>query len=371
MMSAQGDHISSPTVLVVAEGGDAGGIGRYCVDLAELMGERARLVCLCVDPCPDERACWLAAESAKRDIPLMRVHMPAKAWRAGLAGLVAAWKLHGRPIVHVNGRRGNAIAMVARLVVPGFRYVTTVHGVLGLHDRRNAIYRVVDLAAGRLATAVIAVSADTRRRLLKAGTPDTRIVVVPNGLAATELAALRAVAARREPRGDGIGGRGQPLRVGFLGRLSPEKGTRELIEACQRLHGSNAPVTVAIAGDGPDLEWMVRQSGPMVDQGFLQFVGEVRDVPAFLGAVDVLAMPSHNEGMPYVLLEAMAAGCAVVAFDVGGIGEVIRTEFARDPRTPTRCRRLGDGPSTPRRRARDDRRHRAERGRGHGGRVRP
>jgi glycosyltransferase involved in cell wall biosynthesis len=252
--------------------------------------------------------------------------MPAKAWRSGLAGLVAVWKHHGRPIVHVNGRRGNAIAMVARLVVPGFRYVTTVHGVLGLHDRRNVIYRLVDLAAGRFATAVIAVSADTRRRLLKAGTPDSRIVVVPNGLAATELAALRAVAARREPGDAWMDAHGRPLRVGFLGRLSPEKGTRELIEACQHLHGSGASVTVVIAGDGPDLEWMVRASGPMVEDGFLRFVGEVRDVPAFLGDVDVLVMPSHNEGMPYVLLEAMAAGCAVVAFDVGGIGEVIQTD---------------------------------------------
>jgi glycosyltransferase involved in cell wall biosynthesis len=114
------------------------------------------------------------------------------------------------------------------------------------------------------------------------------------------------------------------MRVGFLGRLSPEKGTRELVLACHRLHEANAPITVAIAGDGPDRAWMMVEARAMIESGFMHFAGTVRDATSFLGEVDVLLMPSHNEGMPYALLEAMAAGCAVVAFDVGGIPEVIR-----------------------------------------------
>jgi len=308
-------------VLIVAEGGDAGGIGRYCVDLAEAEGDRALLACLCAAPCTAESDCWLAARCAERDLPLARVAMPPKGWRSGMRGLSSLWRRAGRPVVHVNGRRGNAVALALRLGMPGFRYVTTVHGILGLHSRRNAVYRVVDLAAARLATGVIAVSEHGRRQLLRARSPQTRTVTIANGLAARDLAALRAIAAERPAAGRV----GEPARIGFLGRLSPEKGTDELVAVARQLAAAGAGATLDIAGDGPDRETLTARLAAVADGTGLQVClrGTVGDVRAFLGEVDVLVVPSHNEGMPYGVLEAMAAGCAVVAFGVGGIPEVI------------------------------------------------
>ncbi len=309
----------SPAVLLVAEGGDAGGIGRYCVDLAGAIGASAVVVCLCPAPCDGPANCWLAAQCQRRGVSLETVSMPAKGWRTGLDGLLRVWRRSGRPLLHVNGRRGNAVALVARVLTPGLRYVTSVHGVLGLHDRRNALYRLVDLAAGHGARAVIAVSVDTQRRLLRARSPRARTHVVPNALAAPDMAALRAVADRRwrAHRDDA------PLRIGFLGRLSPEKGTRELLDAATALHTRGANATVAIAGDGPDLDWMTAEARALIEDRFLTIHGEVRDAASFLAEIDVLLIPSRNEGLPYVLLEAMAAGCAIVAFEVGGIPEVV------------------------------------------------
>ena len=307
----------APVVLLVAENGDAGGIGRYCVDLAALLGDQAQLACLCPNPCG--AGCWLADQCHARGVPLVQVPMPAKAWRSGLRGLVNAWKRLGRPLIHTNGRRGNAVAMVARVVVRGFQFVTTVHGVLGLHARRNAVYRVVDLGAGRLARAVIAVNEDTARRLRRAGSPRDRTHVIPNGLAAYDRMAFHAVAERRWAAGPRTG----PLRIGFLGRLSREKGTRELVLVAERLTSARASVEIAIGGDGPDRGWMEEDARTMIEHGVLRFDGVIADAPRFLGEVDVLLMPSHNEGLPYVLLEAMTAGCGVVAFEVGGIPEVV------------------------------------------------
>lgn len=72
-------------VLLVAENGEAGGIGRYCVDLAGGIGERgqAQVVCLCPEPC-DER-CWLARECVRQSIVLHRIDMPRRAWTHGLS----------------------------------------------------------------------------------------------------------------------------------------------------------------------------------------------------------------------------------------------------------------------------------------------
>jgi glycosyltransferase involved in cell wall biosynthesis len=309
---------TAPDVLLVAENGGPGGIGRYCVDLADVMGDRAAVVCLCPTPCLGA-ACWLAGQCERRGIRLATVPMPPKAWRAGLAGLVGLWKRTGRPLIHVNGRRGNAVAMAAHLSTPGFRYVTTVHGVLGLHARRNAVYRLVDLVAGRAASAVIAVSADTKERLVRAGASAARTYVVPNALADLDMRALRAVAERRWPARRDQG----PLRIGFLGRLSPEKGTRELLRVASRLRESGTAVKISIAGDGPDRDWMEMESQALRDSAFVSFRGVVDDAVRFLAELDVLVLPSHNEGMPYALLEAMAAGCAIVAFETGGIPEVV------------------------------------------------
>jgi glycosyltransferase involved in cell wall biosynthesis len=211
------------------------------------------------------------------------------------------------------------VALTLRLGLPGFRYVTTAHGILGLHSRRNAVYRVVDLAAARLASAVVTVSGHGRRDLIRAGSRDDRTVTIPNGLADRELAVLRAIAATRAADGR----LDRPLRVGFLGRLSPEKGTHEVAEIARHLVASGSGATLDIAGDGPDRKRLQAELAPLVTVGAVRFRGKVADAPAWLRDIDILVMPSHNEGMPYVLLEGMAAGCAVVAFGVGGVPEVI------------------------------------------------
>lgn len=308
-----------PQVLLVAEDGQAGGIGRYCVDVAAQLGPKARVVCLCPTDC-DARRCWLADKCTTHDVQLVRVPMPARGWGRGFTGLIRLWRSSRRPLIHVNGRRGNFVSLVARSCVPGFRYVTTVHGLLALHARRNAFYRVINLAAARAATTVIAVSADTRRRLVRAGSAGGRPVVILNGLGDPELREFASVAARRTQLAHG------PVRVGFLGRLSPEKGTLELLEVAHRLLEENASATLTIAGDGPDRAWLENDLRSLTATGRLIWRGTVRDAAGFLAGVDVLIMPSRSEGLPYVVLEAMAAGCGIVAFRVGGIPEVVAVE---------------------------------------------
>jgi glycosyltransferase involved in cell wall biosynthesis len=239
--------------------------------------------------------------------------MAPRAWIGGYRGLKAVWLREGRPILHVNGRRGNFLALLLKARFPRLSFVTTVHGVLGLHVRRNLLYRLVDLATGRIANATIAVSADTNRRLMAAGLPQGKVHTITNGLASCDLSGLSDIAYAREP---GL------ARVGFYGRLSPEKGFPDFLQLARRLNGSSG-TSFLVAGTGPSLEDFLRQSHEMVADGRLEYLGEADDSTSFLGDVNVLVIPSRNEGLPYVLLEAMAAGCAVVAYAVGGIPEVI------------------------------------------------
>jgi glycosyltransferase involved in cell wall biosynthesis len=111
----------------------------------------------------------------------------------------------------------------------------------------------------------------------------------------------------------------------FMGRLVPIKGVDVLLEAA----GNKAELQIIVAGDGPlrsDLERQARQQG--VNARFLGWIGpELR--AELLQAVDVVVVPSRvlsdgrHEGLPLVLIEALAAGLPVIASDTGAISELI------------------------------------------------
>ena len=306
-------------VLLVAEDGRSGGIGRYCVDLARAMRGRASIACLCPQKCSRETWCWLADQCRVRDLRLIPIPMPPKAWVEGFHGLLAAWEATGCPIVHVNGRRANLIAGLARVRCTDFSFVTTVHGVLGLHAGRNVIYRVIDLAAGQVASSVIAVSADTGRRLAAARVPSRKLCVITNGLAVEDLIKLADRASARLSTSQSA----RSVRVGFLGRLSQEKGIDEFIRLAGIISAYGAGTNFLVAGDVSADHGFGERSLEPIAESRLKYLGEISDPSRVLGDVDILVIPSRNEGLPYVLLEGMAAGCAIVAYGVGGIPEVV------------------------------------------------
>jgi glycosyltransferase involved in cell wall biosynthesis len=109
-----------------------------------------------------------------------------------------------------------------------------------------------------------------------------------------------------------------------VGRLSLEKGHSDLLEALGMLRelDSELKFKLVIVGDGPErarLEGMTREQ--KLTQRVL-FVGHVEDVAPYYAIADALALPSHSEGSPNVLLEAMAGGLPIVATNVGGVPEI-------------------------------------------------
>ena len=114
------------------------------------------------------------------------------------------------------------------------------------------------------------------------------------------------------------------LRIGMVGRFSPEKNHVQLIAVLGELISRGLDCELWFAGDGstrPECEALARAGG-VADR--VRFLGWVEDVEAFLYQLDVFVLPSSREGMPLTILEAMACGTCVVATDVGGTSEVIR-----------------------------------------------
>jgi glycosyltransferase involved in cell wall biosynthesis len=194
-------------------------------------------------------------------------------------------------------------ATVAALLVPRLRVVAVEHS--SLPSRSRAARSLKRMSSRRLA-AHIAVSERTAETVAAdAGLPAGRLTVVPNGVAepagaASELGLRRPV-------------------VGAVGRLDRLKGFDVLVDALAQLPG----VTAVIAGDGPARAALVQRARERGVADRLEILGWQQEIGPFLRSLDVFALPSRLEGLPLSLLEAMATRTAVVATDVGGIGEAV------------------------------------------------
>jgi glycosyltransferase involved in cell wall biosynthesis len=119
---------------------------------------------------------------------------------------------------------------------------------------------------------------------------------------------------------------GRPLRLVTVARLSREKGLADLLAAVGSLVADGRPVTLTVAGSGPDEERLVALATELGLSDRVRFAGFVPHGPALvalLDAADVFVLPSRSEGLPHSLAEAMARGLPVVATAVGGIPELL------------------------------------------------
>jgi glycosyltransferase involved in cell wall biosynthesis len=169
-------------------------------------------------------------------------------------------------------------------------------------------------AATRWATVMLCVSEAERRRGIAHGL-DGEWRVIPNGVDVEALLAASAEersAARRQLELDDC-----PTVV-CVGRLCREKGQDILVDAWPAVLERVPDAQLLLVGEGRETETLRRRAGRGI-----YLTGKRSDVPLWLAAADVVAVPSRFDGMSVALLEAMARGRAVVATDVGGAAEAL------------------------------------------------
>lgn len=116
------------------------------------------------------------------------------------------------------------------------------------------------------------------------------------------------------------------LQLGFLGRLEhTQKGVLHIADLLKSLSKLNVDYHLSIAGKGVDRERLEQSLVPWINEGRVTFLGSISRelVPKFLGKIDVYVFPSHFEGCPNSLLEAMMAGCVTVAWKIKGITDFL------------------------------------------------
>jgi len=116
------------------------------------------------------------------------------------------------------------------------------------------------------------------------------------------------------------------VTIGYVGGLRPEKNVAALIKAFRGLleNNSEARVRLVIIGDGP-MRSLLKETVKRQDLSrYVLFLGFIPDAYRFLNAIDIFVLPSLSEGSPLSLIEAMAAGKAIIASDIPSIREIVR-----------------------------------------------
>lgn len=223
---------------------------------------------------------------ATRSVELVHIHAAMKGsfWRkavfAGLArsrGVPVLLHLHGSEMKDFYGRQP---PWLKRAIV---RQLTRATRVVVLSESWRAF--VAEIA------------------------PAAKPVVVPNYVRVPERPAR---------------GTGRPVTLLFLGLLGRRKGIFDLLEAFARAHASDPGMRLVVGGNG-EIEAAARQAGELGLEDCVRFEGWVgpAEKAVLLDAADVYVLPSHNEGLPMSVLEAMAYGLPVITTDVGGLPELV------------------------------------------------
>jgi colanic acid/amylovoran biosynthesis glycosyltransferase len=230
---------------------------------------------------------------------------------AEIRALRRAVREHRPDVLHVHWMIPQGVcALVAARRVPWV--VTTLGGdVYALND---PVSRWLKRAVLRRARAVTTMNEDMRRRLVELGSDDAGTEVLPMG---ADVATIRSAAA---------GVRREPGRLLFVGRLVEKKGAGVLLEAAQALAGRPG-WRLDMVGAGPLRAALQRQAAglPVTFHGAL---GR-RDLAALYARAQIAVFPSvaaasgDQDGLPVALLEAMAAGCAVIASRLPGIDAAV------------------------------------------------
>ncbi len=262
---------------------------------------------------PADREGWLAQQLADSGVAIERFRLDRPVSVRCAQWLTAVLRRHRIALAHCH-EFTMAVYGAWAAWRTGAQQVITMHGsrYYAKRLRRRLALRAGVTLGGRM----VAVSHELARHLGRdLWLPPSQITTITNGVRCVPVAHSTLRDELRLVRED-------PL-VLAVGNLYPVKGHRYAVEALALLQERHPRLHLAIAGRGEMAEALQQQARDLGVAHRLHLLGLRPDIPNLLAAADIFVLPSLAEGLPLALLEAMFAGCPIVASDVGEIQSVL------------------------------------------------
>jgi glycosyltransferase involved in cell wall biosynthesis len=231
----------------------------------------------------------------------------------------ACFKSMPNAIIHTHNAVVHYYAAFALLGIARSIAVNTRHD-MGLHTKSARLSALYKLAVRKTQRVAVVCEAAKTRFVASGEIPGNKCLVIPNGIDVAKFDAaysnsqnIRGIANLPADR----------LVIGTVGRLNEVKAQHVLIEAIAELLSRGFHAHLILVGNGPEKAKLTALVEQLNVKENVSFMGERSDVSQFLWSFDIFALPSKTEGYSMALVEASAAGLAIVASDVGGNREII------------------------------------------------
>lgn len=280
-------------------------------------GRSFRLVCPPGSPLHDK--------AAAEGLPVLPLRMKGEFDLPAVLKLAWVMRKHGCRLAHFHDAHGVAVGKAAAALAKVPIRVISRRVDFPIKSLRKYVKGI---------DAVIAISDEIKKILVKDGIPSKLIEVIPSGI---DFAAFRDVTDRDFLRRE-LHFRPDDFLVGIVAQLEDHKGHRYLLDATRIIKEETPRIKLIVVGSGSLEMELTRQVQDLGVKDLVFFLGFREDVPRILASLDLFVLSSHMEGLGSSIMDAMAAKLPVVATRAGGIPEVVvhrETGLLVQPRSPS------------------------------------
>jgi glycosyltransferase involved in cell wall biosynthesis len=295
-----------------------GGLERVVRELAinqKMAGDKVALIALLETGVPEPS---LLNDLRKKEIRVISVAHSARSFRAQRSSILQICRLVRPDVIHSHGYLPDVLSASLGQYFSAAR-VSTAHGFTG-GSLRNRFYEWLQRRSYLRIDAVVAVSRQLATDLGSSSQINLKLQIISNAWEPEGLLLNRSVARHVLGLPENI------FTVGWVGRISREKGPDVLLEALPRL--DDLSLHLVFIGDGGELPKLQRRAKSLGVANRVLWKGEVPEASKLFSAFDVFVNSSRTEGTPITLFEAMGAGVPIIATAVGGVPDVVSSDEA-------------------------------------------
>lgn len=297
---------------------EQGGVQEFLLRFASFLQQQGHEVTLVTG-----EGRWLVEQARRQDIPLYQLRHMRRAilpWHDVMAFFELRRLLQtlNPDAIHLNSSKMGVIGSLAARSLCIRRIVYRIGGWVFLEPLSSFtrwFYLSIEKISARWKDTIICVHPGDQAVAKQQGIiPQQKIRVIPNGI---DLPTFDAQLLSREEARRALSLKPDTIVFGTLANLFPAKGLVSYLDACAIIHKEFPEVRFLIIGEGPERKVIEARRDALGLKGVVSLTGQKEQAFRFLRAFDTFVLPSNKEGMPWALLEAMAAELPCVATDVG------------------------------------------------------